>query len=158
MKIDADVDQEKQNEILVGEQDLKRLYNRNIILLVLLLTLFLRKLLDRKNRDCVGNQSNHCIQNGHRAPSGCAAAEVLNELHGDGSHGKVCCKREHEADGANLNTLIGILGDQRGQRCIGDIVCRIENRIQKRVADEEECVLRLLSPIQRNCEAADQEE
>ena len=110
----------------------------------------------REHRDGVDDQADHRIDDGNGAPGLGATTERLH--HSDGGHldQQARPEREHEADGAHLHALLGVLGDQRGQRGVGDVVGGEEDRVQQHVGDEEPGVHREVTQARRNREDGDE--
>ena len=61
----------------------------------------------------------------------------LDALDGDGLDEQARAKGKDEADGAHLDALGAVLGDERRQRGVGDIIGGVEARVEQGVGDEE---------------------
>ena len=103
--------------------------------------LLLRQLLDSQAADGVDHQTNDGKDQGSGAPACGPAAELLHQTGDAEAHDDVGDNREHEAEGAQLHTLVVVLGDQRSQGRISDIIGGIEHSVQCGVYDEEVDIL-----------------
>ena len=102
---------------------------------------FLRQLFNCKAADGVDHQTNDCEDQSRSTPACGTAAELLHHTGNGKAHEDVGDDRKHKTEGAQLHTLIIVLGDQRHQRGIGNAVGSIEHCIQCRVHDEEVDIL-----------------
>ena len=145
--------------VLVLQQKLEGLQEGQLVLLFPFLFHFvisLRKLLDGEYGQGVCNQAEDRVNDGDQSPTHDTAAKPAHCKDGNGLNDDLGCKCEDEAEGTDLNTLAGVLGDQCGQRCVCDVVCGEENCIQQSVGQEEENVLCGLAPAGGNGEASNQ--
>ena len=117
---------------------------------------FFRQFLDGENRKRIDNQTDDGVDDSHRAPCLGSVPQSRNRQQCDGLNGKAGGKRKHEAIGTHLNTLGAILGDERGQSGVGNIVGGVEHSVQQSIADEKPCVLSKLAHIHGNGEDANQ--
>ena len=146
-----DVDGQEHQVILVVDQELYGLGKATLFLrgslgvgaclCSVVVQLLLRQLLDSQAADGVDHQTNDGKDQGSGAPACGAAAELLHQTGDAEAHDDVGDNREHEAEGAQLHTLVVVLGDQRSQGRISDIIGGIEHSVQCGVYDEEVDIL-----------------
>ena len=117
--------------------------------------LFGRQFFDRHNGERVGDHTDNGVDDRHGTPCSRAAAKICNEADCDRLDQHAGAEGKHEADGAHLDALVVIFGDQGCQRRVRDVVGRIETGVEQRVGDEEPGVLGRRADIRGNAEDRD---
>ena len=112
-----------------------------------------RQLFDGKYGVGVGDQTDDCVDNSDHSPTNHTAAEPAHCEDGNGLNDDLGCEGEDEAEGTDLNTFAGVLGNQSGQGCVSNVISGEEDCIQQGVGQEEENVLCGLTPAGGNGEA-----
>ena len=102
---------------------------------------FLRQLFNSKAADGVDHQTNDSEDQSRGTPACGTAAELLHHAGNGKAHEDVGDDCKHKTEGAQLHTLIVVLGDQCHQRGICNAVGSIEHCVQCRVHDEEVDIL-----------------
>ena len=107
----------------------------------LVVRLLLRQLLDSQAADGVDHQANDGKDQGSGAPACGAAAELLHQTGDAEAHDDVGDNSEHEAEGAQLHTLVVVLGDQGGQGRVSNVIGGVEHSVQRSVHHKEVDIL-----------------
>ena len=115
-----------------------------------------RQLLDGENRDGVDHQADDRVDDSGPLPALSAAAHGSHKAHSHSLDNQAARIGEDETQGTHLNALAVILGDQSGQRTVGDVVGSVEHTVQHRIGNEEEGVLGALAPVHGDGETRSQ--
>ena len=107
---------------------------------------------DGHDGERIGDHADDSVDDRNGTPCCRAAAEVCHETDSDGLDQHAGAEGEHETDGAHLDALVVVLGDQSCQGRVGDVVSRIEARVQQSIGDEEPGVLGCSAQIGGNTE------